>query len=147
MYIDESGDTISLPQGGKGFLVLTGCIIKEEDKVAIEEEFRSIKQKYYQDSEIEIKSNFLRYANPDLPEQSPIKLKDRKKYDDLEKDVANLLKKIPVVLYSVVIHKTGYWRFQEVTLPKLYKDASGRLLGYELKFFPDESKKGLRFFS
>lgn len=258
MYIDESGDTISLSQGGKNFLVLTGCIIEEKDKVSIEEEFRNIKQKYYQNPDIEIKSNFLRYANPDLPEQSPIKLKDRKKYDELENDVTGLLKNIPVVLYSVVIHKTGYWRlypaqnpyevayiflierfqkylkekdslgiciidpregqveksfigdeldhihsllrwedhgfwqkcpniierllfatsektvgiqladlycypiyhvfeynktkedywrFQEVTLPKLYKDASGRLLGYGLKFFPDKSKKGLRFFS
>ncbi|NCN59198.1 DUF3800 domain-containing protein [Candidatus Microgenomates bacterium] len=257
MYIDESGDTISLPQGGKKFLVLTGCIVEDMDKIQIEERFRSIKQKYYQNPDIEIKSNFLRYANPNLLEKSPIKLKDREKYDELEKDITNLLKDIPVVLYSVVIHKTGYWklypsqnpyevayiflaerfqmflkeneslgiciidpregqveksfigeeldhihsllrwedhgfwqkcpniierllfatsektvgiqladlycypvyhifeynkgkeeywRFHEVTLPKLYKSSSGRLLGYGLKFFPDESKKGLHFF-
>jgi len=42
--------------------------------------------------------------------------------------------------------KEEYWRFHEVTLPKLYKSSSGRLLGYGLKFFPDESKKGLHFF-
>jgi len=47
MYIDESGDTISLSQGGKNFLVLTGCIIREEDKVSIETRLREIKQKYY----------------------------------------------------------------------------------------------------
>ena len=33
MYIDESGDTISLNQGGKKFLILTGCVINEKSKV------------------------------------------------------------------------------------------------------------------
>ncbi|MBI2621766.1 MAG: DUF3800 domain-containing protein [Candidatus Levybacteria bacterium] len=31
MYIDESGDTTPLSQGGKKFLILTGCIIFEND--------------------------------------------------------------------------------------------------------------------
>jgi len=46
MYIDESGDTIPISQGGKNFLVLTGCIIHENEKVSIETNFREIKQKY-----------------------------------------------------------------------------------------------------
>ena len=32
MYIDESGDTIPISQKGKSFLVLTGCIIYENEK-------------------------------------------------------------------------------------------------------------------
>ena len=51
----------------------------------------------------------MRYANPDLKEYSPIKLNDRNKYNELETDMADLLKSIPVHLYSVVIHKEGYW--------------------------------------
>lgn len=109
MYIDESGDTISISRDGTKFLILTGCIIHENDKVPIEKKFRDIKQEYYQNPDIEIKSNFLRYANPDLEENSPIKLKDRKKYDELENDIAKFLKEIPVTLYSVVIEKAGYW--------------------------------------
>lgn len=257
MYIDESGDTISLSQGGKKFLILTGCIVAEKNKISIEKQFRDIKQKYYQDPEVEIKSNFLRYANPDLLEDSPIKLKDKGKYDELEKDMAKFLKEIPVTLYSIVVQKNDYWaqypaqnpyeiayiflierfqkyleekdalgiciidpregqvekafigdeldrihnllrwkehrfwqkcpniverllfatsdktvgiqladlycypvfnvfeynkkkgeywRFSELTLPKLYKSSTGKLIGYGLKLFPDESKKGLRFF-
>lgn len=110
MYIDESGDTIPLSQKGKKFLVLTGCIFFEKDKIEAEKSFRETKQKYYQNTEIEIKSNFLRYANPDLSEYSPIKLNDRAKYDELEKEVADLLKKIPITLFSVVIDKEGYWK-------------------------------------
>ena len=109
MYIDESGDTIPLSQDGKKFLVLTGCIIKEEDMHAIEEKLRTIKHKYYQDSDIEIKSNFLRYANPDLKEYSPLKLNSKDKYNELEKEVSDFLKEIDVTLYSVVIHKEDYW--------------------------------------
>jgi len=105
MYIDESGDTISLRQGGKKFLVLTGCVIHEGDKVAIEKDLRDIKKKYYQDPDIEIKSNFLRYANPDLSQSSPIKLKDRQRYDELEKDMAKFLKTIPVTVFASVIDK------------------------------------------
>lgn len=109
MYIDESGDTIPLSQNGKKFLVLTGCIIQENQIQQIEEEFRQIKDKYYQNCDVEIKSNFLRYANPDLSENSPLKLNSRVKYDELEKEVGNFLKKIEVVLYSIVIHKDSYW--------------------------------------
>ena len=71
MYIDESGDTITLSQKGKKFLVLTGCIIDESDLKPAEETFRSIKKRYYQNPNIEIKSNFLRYANPDITTDSP----------------------------------------------------------------------------
>lgn len=109
MYIDESGDTIPLTQNGKKFLVLTGCIIHEEKTQEIEEKFRQIKFKYYQDCDIEIKSNFLRYANPDLEENSPLKLNSRIKYDELEKDISNFLKQIDVTLYSIVINKESYW--------------------------------------
>jgi len=256
MYIDESGDTIPLSQNGKKFLVLTGCIIHENGIVAIEKQFRSIKEKFFQNPDIEIKSNFLRYANPDLKETSPIKLNDRTKYDELEADMTKFLKEIPVRLFSTIIDKTAYWqqypaqnpydiayifllerfqmflekekgygiciidpregqveksfigqeldrihnkvrwtygfwnrcpniierllfatsdktvgiqitdlycypiyhvfeydktkdeywRFKELSLPKLYKNKE-ILDGYGLKFFPDKTKKGLRFFS
>lgn len=42
MYIDESGDTAPLSQGGKRFLVLTGCIIHEEKIPDIENRLREI---------------------------------------------------------------------------------------------------------
>jgi len=92
MYIDESGDTTPLSQGGKKFLTLTGCVIFENDIPKIEEELRSVKTKFFQNPDVEIKSNFLRYANPDLKETSPIKLNE-----------------IPITLYSVVIDKSSYW--------------------------------------
>jgi len=38
-----------------------------------------------------------------------------------------------------------YWRFRDITFPKLYKKNS-RVDGFGLKFFPNSSKKGLRFF-
>lgn len=38
-----------------------------------------------------------------------------------------------------------YWRFNELSLAKLYKQA-GVLEGFGLKFFPDKTKKDLRFF-
>lgn len=110
MYIDESGDTIPLSQNGKKFLVLTGCIIKEENKIEIEIKLRAIKQKFFQNPDIEVKSNFLRYANPDLKESSPIKLNSREKYNELEAEITKLLEEIPVTLYSVVIDKAGYWQ-------------------------------------
>lgn len=109
MYIDESGDTIPLSQKGKKFLILTGCIIFEEDIPQIERDFRDIKTKFFQDPDVEVKSNFLRYANPDLKESSPIKLHDRTKYDELEKDVSQFLSNLPVTLFSVVIDKSSYW--------------------------------------
>lgn len=45
MYIDEFGDTIPLTQKGKKFLVLTGCIIHENNISLIENELREIKKK------------------------------------------------------------------------------------------------------
>ena len=109
MYIDESGDTAPISQKGKKFLVLIGCIINEKDVQKIEGEFRDIKQRYYQNPEIEIKSNFLRYANPDLSESSPLKLNSRHKYDELEKEITDFLVKIPIVLFTVIIDKEAYW--------------------------------------
>ncbi len=46
LYIDESGDTIPLSQKGKKFLVLTGCIINEDNIIEIESKLRYIKEKY-----------------------------------------------------------------------------------------------------
>lgn len=110
MYIDESGDTIPLSQNGKKFLVLTGCVVKANEKIAVEQELRSIKMKYYQNPDIEIKSNFLRYANPDIVDcDSPLKLHDREKYNQLEAEIAAFLKKIPVTLIAVAINKQEFW--------------------------------------
>lgn len=110
MYIDESGDTIPLSQNGKKFLVLTGCIIDAEKKRDVEKILREIKNKYYHNPDIEIKSNFLRYANPDIPNcNSPLKLHDRAKYDQLEAEVADFLKTIPTTLISVAIGKQKFW--------------------------------------
>lgn len=110
MYIDESGDTIPLSQKGKQFLVLTGCIIHESKIQNFESLLRILKQKYYQNPDIEIKSNFLRYANPDLSATSRLKLNSREKYNELEADVTAFLQKIPVSLCSVVIDKHSYWQ-------------------------------------
>ncbi len=112
MYVDESGDTASLEQGGSRVLCLTGCIIDEKDKRDIETRFRDIKKKYYFKTEIEIKSNFLRYANPkiaDPSKSSPIKLYDQAQYDSLQVDIQEFLKTIPISLISVVIDKKGFW--------------------------------------
>lgn len=110
MYIDESGNTQTFQEDGTRILVLTGCIIDEENKIEIETKFRKIKEKYYLDPNIEIKSNFLRYANPDIPDiDSPIKLHSREKYDALEADIANFLKEMKSTLISVVIDKKGFW--------------------------------------
>ncbi|OGY99693.1 MAG: hypothetical protein A3B13_01415 [Candidatus Liptonbacteria bacterium RIFCSPLOWO2_01_FULL_45_15] len=112
LYIDESGDTASFEQGGTKILVLTGCIIDEKDKRDIELKFREIKKRYYQNPDIEIKSNFLRYANPKIndPEKtSPIKLYDQEQYDSLQLEIQNFLKDIPTKIISVIIDKKGYW--------------------------------------
>ncbi len=58
MYIDESGNTASFQEGGTKILVLTGCIIYETNKIEIETKFRSIKEKYYLNPDIEIKYNY-----------------------------------------------------------------------------------------
>lgn len=109
MYIDESGDTIPLVNAGKKFFVLSGCVIDENDLFELEDKFRKIKIDYYQDPNIEIKSNFLRYANPKLSESSPLKLKTKEKYDELEKLVSDLLKNAKTDLFSVVINKKSFW--------------------------------------
>lgn len=258
MYIDESGDTIPLSQQGKKFLVLTGCIIHEEEIPKIESTLRSLKNDYYVNPDIEIKSNFLRYANPDIVHSSILKLNSREMYDQLEADVTALLQVINTNLYSIVIDKESYWlqypsqnpydiayifllerfqkfleskksygicvidpregqvekhfmgnqlarihnkmrwednslwkkcpniiekllfsqsdatigiqladlycypiyhvfeydkraneywRFQEISLPKLIKDPKGNIDGWGLKFFPSKTKKDLRFFT
>jgi hypothetical protein len=110
-YVDESGDTVALSQGGKKYLVLTGTIIDESDYLAIEESLRSIKQKYYGNADIEFKSNFIRYANPDLPGgKSPLKLHDRQKYNELEADLTEFLISINATNISVVIDKAEFWK-------------------------------------
>jgi len=112
MYVDESGDTSTLEQDGSKVLVVSGCIIDEKDKQDIEEKFREIKKKYYQNPDIEIKSNFLRYANPNIIDPnkaSPIKLYDQDQYNALQIDIQNFLKSIPITLISSVINKKGYW--------------------------------------
>lgn len=141
MYIDESGDTIPLTQKGKKFLVLTGCIIQENDIPTIENELRDIKKKYFQDPDIEIKSNFLRYANPDLKESSPIKLNYREKYNELEADMTTFLKKIPVTLYSVVIDKMAYW--QQYPSQNPYDIAYAFLLERFQKFLSNKNAYGI----
>lgn len=109
MYIDESGDTASLSQDGSKYFVLSGCIIKEEFLLSIDQDFRKIKRDFYSDENIEIKSNFLRYANPDIDHFSPIKLHAREKYDELESRVTSFLANAPVNLISIVIDKEEYW--------------------------------------
>ena len=125
MYIDESGNTATLQEKGSNILVLTGCIIHEQDKHSIEQEFRDIKQKYYYNPNIEIKSNFLRYANPDIKDiNSPIRLKDRARYDPI------------FHVFEYGKGKKEYWRFADITDPKLI----------DLKFFPEETKKNFKFY-
>lgn len=112
MYIDESGDTSTFEQGGSKVLVVSGCIIDEKDKQNIEARFREIKKKYYQNQDVEIKSNFLRYANPSITDPnkvSPIKLYDQDQYNTLQLDIQNFLKTLPITLISSVIDKRGYW--------------------------------------
>lgn len=139
MYIDESGDTISLAQKGKKFLVLTGCVFEEKDIPSIEQKFREIKKKYYQNPDVEIKSNFLRYASPALTQNSPLKLNSKEKYDELEKDVSEFLKDLPVILFSVVINKTAFWKESPSQNP--YDTAYLHLLESFQKYL--EEKKGL----
>ncbi len=109
MYIDESGDTSPISQGGSKYFSLTGFIIDEEEAKSIDDGIRAIKKRFYQNPDIEFKSNFVRYANPDLSEKSILKLKSREKYDQLEAELAYFLKEIPGRLISVVINKASYW--------------------------------------
>lgn len=141
MYVDESGDTIALSQNGKRFLVLTGCIVKAERKNEIENGLRSIKEKYYQNPDIEIKSNFLRYANPDLSQNSPLKLHERKKYDELEEEMAKFLKEAPVKIVSSVIDKKGFWDKYPSKNP--YSSAYAFLIGQFQSFLEKEDSIGI----
>lgn len=109
MYIDESGDTTSIEHGGTKVLVLTGCIIEDKEKRNLEEALRNIKFKFYGDCDVEFKSNYIRYANPSLTTSSPIKLHDQQRYDEMQKDLQQLLISAPVKIVSVVIDKKGYW--------------------------------------
>lgn len=110
LYVDESGDTVPISQGGKNFFVLTGCIIDEQQFLPIEQKLRTIKHKYYGNPDIEFKSNFIRNANPDIPDgKSPLKLHDRQKYNDLEAELTDFLKSIDVINISVVIDKAEFW--------------------------------------
>jgi hypothetical protein len=110
LYIDESGDTSPLSANGSKYFVLSGCIIREEDILEIDKNFRQIKLDFYQDDEVEIKSNFLRYANPDISEDSPIKLNSRDKYDELEDRVTKFLIESELSLVPIVIDKEEYWK-------------------------------------
>ncbi len=110
MYVDESGDTTTLQQGGSKFLVLTGCIVHEAAKVSIEQQFREIKYRFYTDYDVEIKSNFLRYANPDIRKGvSPIRLHSRERYNELESQVTKFLQDIDVTVLSVALDKRAFW--------------------------------------
>lgn len=141
MYIDESGDTIPLSNGGKKFLVVTGCIIHESSIQKAEQQLRSIKHKFYWDYDIEIKSNFLRNANPEISFDSPLKLNTREKYDELEAAVSDFLKEIPVHLYSVVIDKAAYWEQYPAQNP--YDIAYIFLLERFQKFLAREQSLGI----
>ena len=111
IYIDESGDTAPLSQEGSKFFVLTACIIDDVNRQKIEEDLRKIKWKFYGDRDIEFKSNFVRYANPDIGGmESPLKLHDREQYNLLEKTLSDFMKEVPVVLISTVIDKAYFWK-------------------------------------
>lgn len=109
LYIDESGDTSPLSADGSKYFILSGCVIREENILDIDKNFRQIKSDFYQDDEIEIKSNFLRYANPDISENSPIKLNSREKYNELEARVTEFLIESELSLIPIVIDKEEYW--------------------------------------
>lgn len=142
MYIDESGNTATFQEQGSKMLVLTGCIISEKEKLPIEEKFRDIKKRYYFDPDIEIKSNYLRYANPDITDiSSPIKLKDRSKYDELEKEIASFMRKMDITLISVVIDKKAYWEQYPAQNP--YEAAYIFLLERYQTFLQSDSASGI----
>lgn len=141
MYIDESGDTTPLSRGGTTFLVLMGCVISEIDKINIEEKFRTIKKNYFRDADIEIKSNFLRYANPDVRLFSPLKIENRKQYNHLESEMTLLLQEIPVALFSVAIHKPMYWERAPSQHP--YETAYAFLIERFQKFLESKHAYGI----
>lgn len=172
MYIDESGDTIPLSQKGKKFLVLTGAVINEDDILDIETKFRSIKEKYFQDPDLESFQKYLeevkglgiciidpREGQVEKSfigqELERIHNKIRWSTSELSNIVERLLfatsdKTIGIQiadLYCYPIYhifeydktKGEYWRFDELSSIKLYKDDG-------LRFYPDKTKKDLRFF-
>lgn len=141
MYIDESGDTLTDKDRGKKFFVLVGCVFDEEGLIGTEEVFRKIKTEYFQDPDIEIKSNFIRYANPELSESSILKLKSKKRYDDLERDVSGLLKSAPTTVFSVVISKKDYWEVYPAKDP--YETACMHLLEMFEKYLEAENSYGI----
>ncbi|OGC82565.1 MAG: hypothetical protein A2V81_01280 [Candidatus Abawacabacteria bacterium RBG_16_42_10] len=142
MYIDESGNTAyNLEDGASKFLVLTGCIIHEDNRHTIETQFRAIKKKYYQNEDIEVKSNFLRNANPDIAYHSPLKLYNRETYDNLEHEIASFLKDLPIQLISVVVDKHAYWAGSPNQKP--YNAAYLLLLEAFQKFLEEKNKLGI----
>ena len=141
MYIDESGDTLTENEKGKKFFVLVGCVFDEKGLIGTEELFRKIKTEFFQDPDIEIKSNFLRYANPDLSENSILKLKSKKRYDDLEREVSDLLKIAPATVFSVVILKSDYWEIYPAKDP--YETAYMHLLEMFEEYLESESSYGI----
>lgn len=110
IYIDESGDTIALSQGGSKWFTLSAYIVDEKDRIKIEKDLRAVKYEFYRDKDIEFKSNFVRYANPDITGfESPLKLHSREKYNDLESKLTDYLANLPGVVISIVIDKKFYW--------------------------------------
>lgn len=109
-YIDESGDTQPISQGGSKYFVLAAYVVDEEDRRSIENDLRAIKHEFYSDFDIEFKANFIRNANPDISNRtSPLKLNSRERYDDLEAQLAFYLRGLPGDVLVVVIDKKSYW--------------------------------------
>ena len=110
VYIDESGDTSPISQNGSRYFTLSAFIVDERGRKEIEINLRNIKHEFYQNPDVEFKSNYIRYANPDITSaDSPLKLHSRVRYNDLEAKLANYLKEIPGAVLSVVIDKGYYW--------------------------------------
>lgn len=110
IYVDESGDTQPISQGGSRYFVLAGYVVAESDRKAIEIDLREIKRSFYFDPDIEFKANAIRYANPDITDrESPLKLNSRRRYDDLEAELAEYLRNLPGTVLAVVIDKEYYW--------------------------------------
>jgi hypothetical protein len=140
-YIDESGDTATPDSGGKKYLVLTGAVIDEKDIQVVDQQLRAIKIKFYQNPNVEIKSNFLRYANPDIAGNSPLKLAVRNKYDELETDITDFLKTIKVDVISVVLDKVEFW--EKYPSKKPYEYAYNYLLQAFQKYLDKYKSLGI----
>jgi hypothetical protein len=140
-YIDESGDTATPEANGKKYLVLTGAVIDEKDIQNIDKKLRKIKNQFFQNPNIEIKSNFLRYANPDVKGNSPLKLALRSKYDELESAAADFLKTIPVEVITVVLNKQEFW--EKYPSKKPYEYAYNYLLQSFQKYLAGQRALGI----